>query len=402
METMYDSEARSKALTCQKGCTCKRHTKPRDRSLSSEEAISRLREKNLTPLEPWHGSTQRPWKVKCMTCGHEGAPRLASLKNQSGCRPCGYRRREEERKVEEGAKALSALIESGFTPLEEYDGLLTRIKCEHTCGAIVSIKPLSIKQAIKNKSIILQCDCQRGEGALSATKQTQAFAEMRDAGHEPLEAFKTTHTPWRTIHLECGEERRPRLGDIRKGGSGCYPCSRKSDRWKHKNTITEEEATAYVRERGFEPIGEYKNTQTPWKMRHSCGAIVTPSLTNLRGGTGCKACNSTFNYMEEAIVYLLKNTALNALKVGVAGKDSGNRRINDSLRYGFDIVQTWAVPTGQDAVDIESEVLRHWRDDLNAPVHVAKEDIPRGGHTETASMRKVGMHKTVEYINNLV
>ena len=86
-----------------------------------------------------------------------------------------------------------------------------------------------------------------------------------------------------------------------------------------------------VRERGFEPIGEYKNTQTPWKMRHSCGAIVTPSLTNLRGGTGCKACNSTFNYMEEAIVYLLKNTALNALKVGVAGKDSGNRRINDSL-----------------------------------------------------------------------
>ena len=399
MASTYDSEARSKALTCEKGCTCRRHTEPKKRSLSAEEANARLKAKNLVALEPWHGSTQKPWKIKCMRCGHEGAPRLASLSTQSGCRPCGYIRREKALAVEHRNKFMPLLTDNGFTPLEEYKGADTFIKCRHTCGETVMIRPMSFTQSVKTGSTIMRCQCQMGTGALAKGKAEQAIQEMRDAGHEPLEPFASVNSPWRTIHLECGEERRSTLGSIRAGGSGCYPCSRKT--WKHPDQLTHDEATDYIRSRGFEPIDEYPGSQKKWKMRHSCGAVVTPSLTNLKGGSGCKGCHSSFNYTEEAILYLLKNTSRNALKVGIAGAESSNRRMNDNIRNGFAIVKTWAIATGQEAEDIEQEVIRHWRQDLNAPPNVKKEHM-RSCHTETASMSKVGMMNTINYIESLV
>jgi len=105
--------------------------------------------------------------------------------------------------------------------------------------------------------------------------------------------------------------------------------------------------------------------------------------------------------MEEAIVYLLKHTGHNALKVGVAGAESADRRMRDNVRNGFAIVKTWDIATGQEAENIEQEVIRHWRQDLNAPPNVKKEHM-RSGHTETASMRKVGLQRTIDHIDSLV
>ena len=62
----------------------------------------------------------------------------------------------------------------------------------------------------------------------------------------------------------------------------------------------------------------------------------------------------------------------------------------------------WKMGTGQEAYDIEQEVIRHWRNDLNADACVDKEQLPRGGHTETARTKKVGMRKTLDYIEELV
>ena len=370
------------------------------RSLSTEEANARLKAKNLVALEPWHGQTAQPWKVKCLICGHEAKPRLGGLNTRTtGCRLCGYKEREKALAIEHRNNAIALLADNGFTPLEEYKDSRTPIKCRHTCGNTAMVVLTTLTQSVKKGSTIMRCQCQKGTGAFAKGKAEQAIQEMRDAGHEPLEPFKTTHTRWRTIHLECGEERRSTLGSIRAGGSGCYPCSRKT--WKHPDQITAEEATAYVRSRGFEPIDEYSNSQKKWKMKHSCGAVVTPSLTNLKGGSGCKVCHSSFNHMEEAIVYLLKHTGHNALKVGVAGAESADRRMRDNVRNGFAIVKTWDIATGQEAENIEQEVIRHWRQDLNAPPNVKKEHM-RSGHTETASMRKVGLQRTIDHIDSLV
>ena len=408
----YDTAARSKALKWKKDCTCDRHAAPmRNRSLSAKEANARLKEKNLVALEPWHGRTTLPWKVKCLTCGTKGSPTIGSLFTQSGCKTCGYQRLVAERIKKAAVDATALMIDNGFTPLEEYTGSKVPMKCRHTCGATATVKPIAIKQAIKKGWTITQCECQKGTGAKPRISQEAAFEEMRQAGHEPLEPFLSIKSPWRTIHLECGGERHSTLELIRHGGSGCYPCSRKSivystltgsasGRWSHPHTISPEAAADYVRSRGFEPIDEYSGSQKKWKMKHSCGAVVTPSLTNLKGGSGCKACHSSFNYMEEAIVYLLKHTGHNALKVGVAGAESANRRMRDNVRNGFAIVKTWDITTGQEAEDIEQEVIRHWRQDLNAPPNVEKAHM-RGGHTETASMRKVGLANTIDYIDTL-
>ena len=310
-----------------------------------------------------------------------------------------YDKMGRQRIQQNAARMTTMMVDNGFTPLEEYKGIKVGLRCRHTCGETVTVRPVAIQQAIIKSKTIMQCQCQKGTGAFAKDKAEQAVEEMRRVGHEPLEPFVSVKSPWRTIHLECGEERRSTLGSIRGGGSGCYPCSRKT--WKHPNQVTPEEAIAFVRSKGFEPIDEYPGYRTQWKMRHSCGAVVTPQLGNIMNmGSGCKACHSSFNYTEESILYLLKNTSRDALKIGVAGKDKAEQRMKDNIANGFVIVKTWTIATGQEAEDIEQEVIRHWRHDLNAPPNVKKEHM-RSGHTETVSMRKVGLRKTVDYIDSL-
>ena len=113
--------------------------------------------------------------------------------------------------------------------------------------------------------------------------------------------------------------------------------------------------------------------------------------------TGC-----TCDRHKPARLYLLSNPGLNALNIGVAGEDKIVRRVLDSYPYGFCLVRNWKFSTGQGAYDIEQEVVRHWRNDLNADACVDKAQLPRGGHTETARTRKVGMRKTIDYIGRLV
>ena len=365
------------------------------RSLSEVEAVARLTAKNLEPLEPWHGSTTKPWRVRCLTCGTEGAPRLGSLSTQRGCRTCGYQRVLEKRHEQAKIAAGQTVAELGFTPLEPYPGSKYPWTCRHTCGTVATV----IASSVANGNTQYGCPtCRPGQGI----SQEDASKEMRAAGHKPLEPFVNMKEPWRTVHLECGQERRSTLSHIRAGGIGCYPCSRKSDRWSHPAELTEEQAVERLEAHGFTPVGSYPGAGKPWKVRHSCGAVVTPALSNLDSGTGCKVCNSSFNYADPAVVYLLKHTGFNAVKVGIAGSKRQRLRMMDNTRYGFAVVQTWEVSTGQEAYDIEQRVIRHWRQGLKAEEHVAKEDMPRGGHTETASMRKVGLAKTIGYIDGLL
>ena len=297
-------------------------------------------------------------------------------------------------------RAEFLFISEGFTPLEEYKGVHIPLKCRHDCGAVHYITPQSFIQTIKKGSRTAKCECQRGTGSYPRITQEHAFKEMEEAGHKPLEPYLSLKEPWRTIHLECGEERRSTLSSIRGGGIGCYPCSRKT--WKHPNALTEEEAVSRMKAKGFTPLEPYISTQAPWKSQHTCGSIVTPTLSNVSNGNGCKACNASYSYDKPARLYLLSNPGLNALKIGVAGEDKIVRRVLDSYPYGFYLVRNWKFSTGQEAYDIEQEVIRHWRNDLNADACVDKAKLPRGGHTETARTRKVGMRKTIDYIERLV
>lgn len=55
--------------------------------------------------------------------------------------------------------------------------------------------------------------------------QSEAIALVQAAGLEPLEPYKSAHSPWRCRCRQCGREVRPTFGNIRRGQLGCVYCA---------------------------------------------------------------------------------------------------------------------------------------------------------------------------------
>ncbi len=183
------------------------------------------------------------------------------------------------------------------------------------------------------------------------------------------------------------------------------------DNGASKRRKSVEELTELLASIGHTMIGEYVNNKTPVLCRHTCGDTNLVNINNVVQGAviiGCSTCGRANGQVYDGrsytkhptLVYLLKHSAWGALKVGIT-KNEG-RRLHEHERSGFVLVQTWQCPTGKAAYEVEQEVLRHWHEDLNCPKGGF---LPKGlkgaGHTETASTRKVGLKRTIDYIDQL-
>ncbi|MBD0675794.1 hypothetical protein BU198_35160 [Streptomyces sp. CBMA156] len=64
-----------------------------------KEAVEVMRAAGLEPLEPYPGVTIRPWRCRCGGCGSVVTPNLRNVRRTGkGCRPCGYERRDRARR----------------------------------------------------------------------------------------------------------------------------------------------------------------------------------------------------------------------------------------------------------------------------------------------------------------
>lgn len=115
--------------------------------LSEKNAINRLNEYNLEPLEPYKKSDAK-WKCKCKICGAVVYPRLKNLqRGDGGCKKCGRRTATEKNKLDE-QEAIRIAKKAGFTPLEPYRSALSKWKMRHeVCQAIVTPKLNSLSNA---------------------------------------------------------------------------------------------------------------------------------------------------------------------------------------------------------------------------------------------------------------
>lgn len=138
-------------------------------------------------------------------------------------------------------------------------------------------------------------------------------AEMRTAGFEPRAAFVSVDTPWPSVHTVCGEEASPTLSNLRRGQGGCVRCGR--DALSRHFTMPEHQARTAMVEKGLTPLETYPGSARPWKARHICGRVVSPTLGNVRQGRGiCRYCNRASPYDGPAVAYLVAHR--NAVKVG--------------------------------------------------------------------------------------
>jgi hypothetical protein len=139
-----------------------------------------------------------------------------------------------------------------------------------------------------------------------------AASFMTEHGLEPLEQYPGAGKQWRCRCLTCGDEVRPRYGNIKQGWGGCRRCRRlKQSRTRR---LPEAEAIADFRAAGLEPLEPYVNVMTPWRGQcRNCGHLVKPLLNNIRKGQGaCEYCSEK-RVDAEAAAALMRAASLEPL-----------------------------------------------------------------------------------------
>lgn len=431
---------------------------------STERAIGIMRAAGLQPLEPYVNS-ETPWRSVHLACGREVLPRLNSIRQGStGCRFCGYVKMAEARRNDsESAKEL--MRNSGLEPLEEYPGSHKKWLCVHVeCGEVVTptysgvqsgesgcrscagrkrglsqrlspetahrfmvangLEPQEPYELSNKPWACIHVTCgslvyptyasiksgQRGcrpcadrETAERTRYSTAAATQMaKSHGYEPLDEYPGAQKPWRCRHTVCGREVVVILNTLNAGKGCCTPCGIQSR--AEKNRYTGAEASQVMRKHELEPLEEFPGYSIPWRCRHeTCGREVSPTFWYVKfRRSGCKYCAVRgLDYESEGIIYLLKRDDYFSLKVGVTTPASRTDRIAAHVKEGWRLITTWATPTADDAENVESEVLRWWRDDLEAPVSMSKETM-KSGWTETASQLFVSDVSTCSYIDRLI
>ena len=343
------------------------------RKLNHEDAVSVMLKSGLKPLEPYQNS-KKPWRCECQTCKAIVAPAFSSVQSgQGGCLSCGLREQATKRKMDD-QEASKVMFENGFEPLEPYPGNQKKWRCKCTnCGNEVMVLRNTVAQngtgckycwkqrrgqslRISDSAAIavmraaglepqdpyirsgdpwrcihLECGrevfpsyntVQQGGGGCqqcgflktaAAIRHDFEFAAeiMRSAGLEPLESYPGSHSNWRCIHLDCGEEVQAQLTSVRGGGGGCFKCGAKKRGLAQRTDP--EEAKNFMIANGLVPQEPYELSNKPWACIHEdCGSLVHPTHNSIKSGQrGCRKCADKltglrFSYTPEFAVEQVK------------------------------------------------------------------------------------------------
>lgn len=115
------------------GCRkCGRKTTGDKLRTPENEAIAAMVARGYTPLEPYPGTTLKPWRCQCATCGREVMPTLGGVRAGAGCVWCAGHRSDPD-------EVVAVMRGLGAEPLEAYRSanLPWRCRCK-TCGSEIT------------------------------------------------------------------------------------------------------------------------------------------------------------------------------------------------------------------------------------------------------------------------
>ena len=293
--------------------------------VDSKKAIAIMRRAGLKPLEPYVDS-KKPWKSKHLKCGRIVSPTYNAIqRGQGGCIFCAGL--AVDPKV---AKKL--FISKGLKPIEPYPGQnkLPWKSIHLQCGREVSPSYNLIQQ---NYSI----GCHFCSDQFVDPDEAYKFFLSKDL--QPLVPYPGTAKPWKSIHLICGSEIKPRYGHIKAGRKGCPVCA-------GVVPITQEKAFAFFRSNGLEPKERFKGPHKPWKSIHTvCGREVSPRWASVQQGqSGCAYCSGNKVDIKDLNKLLKENN----LKLLVKFKDTKKPLKSIHLQCGRKVSPTYsALRNGQ-------------------------------------------------------
>lgn len=338
-------------------------------------AVQTMRAAGCEPLEPYPGA-DKPWRCLHQPCETERTPSLNTVRaNGTACRECSAV--AAGRRVWTSEDAEAVFRDGGLEPLVPWPGSSSKPwRARHVaCGREVTPR---LGNVAAGQGPCNECG---QEAAHAAMRLDEVETEMvfRAAGLEPLVAFPGVDRPWRSRHVRCGGETAPTYSNIKRGQGGCVTCGAKDN--AARLLMPEPRARAVMVARGLDPIEPYPGSSRPWKSRHACGRVVSPTLANVSGGKGiCRYCNSAFPYNGPAMLYLVVDR--DAVKIGCASRNG--KRLADHQRFGWEVAWTVETATGDDAYNLEQAILSWWREELCLPPAYPAERLPQSGYSETA------------------
>ena len=386
---------------------------------------------NLYPLEDFKNVTSK-WKYKCLKCKNEGVTTLHKVKNhKNGCPYCGG--------VKVDPKAVAKRMkEAQLEPLEPYKSNNAKWKVRHlSCGNIVSTTWHEVQSGQGGCGI---CRYTKISKKLR-TPEEDAKKFMREAGGEPLEPYKNSHSRWKVRCINCGAISHPLLSNVKRGQGVCMACRPKSP------VVTEESAIKFIDGKGLSPVSKYKTAQSKWKLKcKSCGKsdfyvyswmksqdygcvycskhkvdptdalklfkkmgfqplgsyvnarkpieakclncnrISLKRYDDVRTGRGCKYCQTAaLDLLAPTYYYIMKHDQFEAIKVGIGNLNRRQDRIKTHIREGWQLFYSFELDNGELALQLEQGVLTWLRQELKMPIYLSKKEMPQGGWTETVS-----------------
>lgn len=395
----YSSVARGS-----RGCpTCRAVAMREALRLEAEEADAVFRAAGLEPLEPYVNSKTKR-RSRCLRCGTIGHPQYQSLRaGNGGCKPCGYEIvRQKLQAQKTNLAAIDALFHrANLTPLEPWVNANTpRLSRCNSCGREARIRYSGLWNG--------QGGCRPCAAKERGFKQRNSGdivdAVFRKCNLEPLEPYLGTDVKRRCRCTECGAAVDVMYKEIASGKrSGCRYCAYK--RIGIAKTLSQEVVDALFLAKDLEPLEPYEGSSLARRCRcMKCGREVNPMYSSLKQGQGgCKYCAPVgLQRAAPGLLYLMRHDEYFALKVGVTSTAARKNRVRTHQLHGWSLVKTWDLPDAGVAESIETVVLGHWRQTLNAPPALLPSDMPSGGHSETVALIYVTAEDAASLIDQLV
>lgn len=364
----------------------------------AEFAIEIMRNAGLEPLENYPGSHPK-WRCLHLECGEEVLATFHGVRGgEGGCLKCGAKKRGlASRANPEEARLF--MIANGLEPQEAYELSNKPWKCIHKeCGSTVYPTYSSIQGGQKG---CRKC-ADKLTGLRSSYTSEFAIAQATSRGYVPLEDYPGTQTHWRFTHIPCGQEVKGTLNTLMAGKGCCKACGVASR--AEKNRYTAEEAEPVMRQFGLEPLEPFPGYMEKWRCIHTkCGREVSPTFWYVKfRESGCKFCaTGGLDYTGQGTVYLLERQDFFSAKVGITTPNSRTDRIAAHVKEGWQLVRSWTTNTAFQAEEVEEDILSWWRNDLEAPISMRREDM-KSGWTETASLLYVNVETTSIRIERLI
>ena len=324
------------------------------------------------------------WPARCRTCGHEWMASLRAVTTQHGCPQCAWRKGAKSRIVPQERRDREAdLVNCDWTEPCTGKDVPTGIRCR-ACGHEWKATPNNVGS---NRSGCPRCSHAK-RGIASRIPQAALDEAAAANGLRFRGICQGRRTPVETECLTCGHIWMFSPGEL--GRSGCPKC------WSARRGLpllaSQEQRDREAGEIDCDWLARCGNAHTlcPIKCR-ICGYEWEATPANVTKQHRCPNCQVPgLDPLSPSLVYLLFDWR-GAAKVGITNttriKGGRDGRIKQHEQNGWQVSETWDLPTGVQARKIERAIIEWWRDELDLPPAYKGRD----GDTETVDARKVGL-----------